>query len=90
MDEMCFLAFCIYMYLLLLIDVATVSCRGHLFSHARACALNSINLEQMLFFSRRLGNKVREMLTHLGTPLYITDNSCMHHVAKCVGNHNIL
>jgi len=30
MDEMCFLCFYIYIYLLLLIDVATVS-RGHLF-----------------------------------------------------------
>jgi len=30
MDEMCFLGFYIYMYLLLLIDVATVI-RGHLF-----------------------------------------------------------
>ena len=46
--------------------------------------------EKWVHMSSWKPNTVREMLTHLGTPLYITDNSCMHHVAKCVGNHNIL
>ena len=79
MDEMCFLGFYIYMYLSLLIDVATVSREAPVLvalnliksQHERACALNSINLEQRITFTITFIYKTKRFGEYPTMPLYI-------------------
>jgi len=81
MDEMCFLGFYIYMYLSLLIDVATVSREAPVLvalnliksQHERACALNSIILEQRITFTITFIYKTKRFGEYPTMPLYIPE-----------------